>query len=35
MNDLTDMEIEAIQQEMGGEFGELLTTEFNSYETFV
>ena len=32
MNDLTEMEIEAIQQEMGNEFGELLTTEFIDYD---
>ena len=32
MNDLTDLQIEAIQQEMGNEFGELLTTEFIDYD---
>tara|TARA_R110002126_G_C10048843_1_gene460084 strand:- start:178 stop:279 length:102 start_codon:yes stop_codon:yes gene_type:complete len=32
MNDLTDLEIQAIQEEMGNEFGELLTTEFINYE---
>jgi len=32
MNDLTDLQIEAIQQEMGNEFGELLTTDFIDYD---
>jgi len=31
MNDLTEMEIESIQQEMGNEFGELMT-EFIDYD---